>query len=125
MKMYEIIDFTNLYEKIKDSQMSLKTAYKFSRLMQRLEKEVEFYQTEFAKILQTYAKKNPDGTIVISDDGEAIEVISGKESECNLKILELRNLEAEVSGFEFTLEELDGLDLTITEVSCLLSLITE
>ena len=125
MKMYEIIDFTNLYEKIKDSQMPLKTAYKFSRLMQRLEKEVEFYQTEFAKILQTYAKKNSDGTIVISDDGEAIEVIPGKESECNLKILELRNLEAEISGFEFTLEELDGLDLTITEVSCLLSLIKE
>lgn len=125
MKMYEIIDFTNLYEKIKDDKMPLKTAYKFSRLMRYLEKEIGFYQTEFAKVLQTYGKKDSEGNLAISQDGESIEILSGKEVECNTKILELRNLDVTVEGFEFTLEELENLSLTLNEVSCMLSLIKE
>lgn len=125
MKMYEIIDFTNLYEKIKDDKMPLKTAYKFSRLMRYLEKEIGFYQAEFAKVLQTYGKKDNEGNLAISQDGESIEILPGKEVECNTKILELRNLDVTVEGFEFTLEELENLSLTLNEVSCMLSLIKE
>lgn len=125
MKMYEIIDFTNLYEKIKDDKMPLKTAYKFSRLMRYLEKEVGFYQTEFAKILQAYAKKDQNGNLAMSQDGESIEIIAGKEVECNTKIMELRNLDVTVEGFEFTLNELEDLNLTVNEVSCMLSLIKD
>ena len=124
MKMYEIIEFVNLYEKIKDSKMALKTAYKFSRLMQRLEKEVEFYQTEFIKIIQTYAKKDADGSIS-PIDGDSVEIIPGKEFECNAKIFELKNLEVEIPDLMFKLDELATLDLTIGELSCILSLIEE
>jgi hypothetical protein len=123
--MYEVIEFTNLYENIKDSKMSLKTAYKFSRLMQQLEKEINFYQTEFAKILQSYAKKDSEGNFLISDDGDSVEIIPGKELECNTKILELRSLEVEVKDITFKLQELDDLQLTISELSCILSLIEE
>lgn len=125
MKMYEIIDFTNLYEKIKDDKMSLKTAYKFSRLMRQLEKEISFYQTEFAKVLQTYAKKDNNGNVIIGDDGDSVEIIEGKEIECNTKILELRNLDVEVKDVHFALEELENLNLTISELSCILSLIED
>lgn len=125
MKMYEIIDFTNLYEKIKDDKMSLKTAYKFSRLMRQLEKEIGFYQTEFAKVLQTYAKKDSNGNVIIGDDGDSVEIIEGKEIECNTKILELRNLDVEVKDVHFALEELENLNLTISELSCILSLIED
>ena len=125
MRMYEVIEFTNLYENIKDSKMSLKTAYKFSRLMQQLEKEINFYQTEFAKILQSYAKKDSEGNFLISDDGDSVEIIPGKELECNTKILELRSLEVEVKDITFKLQELDDLQLTISELSCILSLIEE
>ena len=105
--------------------MPLKTAYKFSRLMRYLEKEIGFYQTEFAKVLQTYGKKDNEGNLAISQDGESIEILPGKEVECNTKILELRNLDVTVEGFEFTLEELENLSLTLNEVSCMLSLIKE
>ena len=125
MRMYEIIEFTNLYENIKDSKMPLKTAYKFSRLLRQLEKEIAFYQTEFAKILQTYAKKDSDGNVAISADGDSVEILPGQEVECNTKILELRNLEVEVKDITFSLEELDNLQLTISELSCILSLIEE
>ena len=124
MKMYEVVEFANLYEKIKDSKMPLKTAYKFSRLMQKLEKEIEFYQTEFIKIVQTYAKKDSSGKLA-SPDGDSVEIIPGKELECNSKIFELKNLNVDISDLTFKLDELAALDLTIGEVSCILSFIEE
>ena len=125
MKMYEVIEFASLYEKIKESKMPLKTAYNFSRLMRQLEKEIVFYQTEFTKIIQSYAKKDENGKFITTDDGESVEIISGKEIECNTKIFELKNLDVEISDISFKLEELGNLDLTIGEISCILSLIEE
>ena len=70
--MYEAIGYANLYAQIKDAKLPLKTAYKFSKLTRLLEKEINFYQEEFAKIIQTYAKKNADGKPVYID-GETSE----------------------------------------------------
>lgn len=125
MKMYEVVEFVNFYEKIKEKEMPLKTAYKFSRLMQLFEKEVEFYQNEFAKILQCYGKKDEKGAFVISEDGESVEIIAGLENECNAKIFELRNLEVDTKDYKFNLNELDNFNLTLNELSSILSLIEE
>ena len=125
MRMQDVINFASLYEKIKNEKMPLKTAYKFSRLMKELEREISFYQTEFSKIIQTYAKKNEDGGYAISSDGESIEVVAGKELECNNRINELRNLEIDINNIHFSLEELEGLNLTIMELSCIISLIED
>ena len=125
MRMQDVVNFASLYEKIKSEKMPLKTAYKFSRLMKELEKEISFYQTEFSKIIQTYAKKNEDGGYAISSDGESIEVVAGKELECNNRINELKNLEIDINNIHFSLEELEGLNLTIMELSCIISLIED
>ena len=124
MRMYEAIGYANLYAQIKDAKLPLKTAYKFSKLTRLLEKEINFYQEEFAKIIQTYAKKNADGKPVYID-GETIEIISGKEAECAEKVYELKNLEIQIDGISFTIQELDSLNLTIEEISCIISLIED
>lgn len=123
MKMYEIIDLSNLYMSIKDIKLPLKTTYKFSRLMRRAEQEMNFYSEEFGKIIETYAKRNEDGNYCFSADGQSIEIIEGKQAECNMKINELRNLEVELNDIKFTIDELECLNLSISELSCLMSLI--
>ena len=125
MKMYEIIELASLYGKIKDCKMPLKTSYKFSRLMRQVEKEQVFYQEEMTKIIQSYAKIE-NGKIVYSQDGSSIIIIPGKEQECNDKIFELKNLDIDVKDVKFTFEELeniDGLELTVAEMTCLYPLI--
>ena len=124
MRMYEAIGYTNLYAQIKNAKLPLKTAYKFSKLTRLLEKEIGFYQDEFAKIIQTYAKKDEEGKPIYID-GETIEIISGKEKECADKVYELKNLEIQVEGISFTIKELEALSLTIEEISCIISLIEE
>lgn len=122
MKMYEVLELQNLYNAISGTKMPLKTTYKFTRLMRAAEKEIEFYQTKFREIIEEYAVKE-NGELKMSEDGMAVLIIPGKENECNEKVLELRSLEVPMEGITFTIEELEGIDVSIQELNCIMSLI--
>lgn len=122
MKMSEILELQNFYLTIKDTKLPLKTAYKLTRLMRRVAQETEFYANEFSKIVDEYGKKE-NGQLVYTEDQTSIQIIPGKEIECNIKINELRDLEVDLSEFVFTIEEFEGIDLTLNQMNILLPLI--
>ena len=124
MKMYEILELQNLYNSIKDIKLPLKTTYKFTRLMRRAEEELTFYQTKFQEIIEEFGVKE-NGNYKFSEDGNSIVIIAGREAECNTKLVELRNLEVPINDIRFSVEELEQLNLSIAELTCLLSLIEE
>lgn len=124
MKMYEILDLQVLYNSISNIKLPLKTTYKFTRLMRIAEEEIAFYQKKFQEIIEEYGAKE-DGNYKFSPDGQSIIILPGKENECNEKVYELRNLEVPIEGITFTIEELDGIDVSISELSCLMSLIED
>ena len=124
MKLYEILAIQGFYNLIKDAKLPIKTTYKLARLMRRVEEETQFYQTEFAKIVDEYGLKE-NGQLVYSDDMASIKIIEGKENECNSKIIELKNLEIDMSEFSFSIEEFDKLELSITDMYGILPLIKD
>ena len=124
MKLYEILSMENFYSSIQNTQLPIKTTYKLTRLMRRIEEEAQFYQSTFAKIVDEYALKE-NGQVVYSDDKTSIKIIEGKEDECNSKILELRNLEIDMSDFEFSIEEFSNLNLTINQMNSIYPLIKD
>ena len=125
MKMYEILELQNLYNSIGNTKLPLKTTYKFARLMRRAEEELTFYQTKFQEIIEEFGQKDDKGQYKLSEDEQSVVIIPGKEAECNNRVLELRNLEIPIEGIKFTLEELEGLDVSIAELNCLMSLIED
>lgn len=124
MKMYEVLELQSLYNSISNTKMPLKTTYKFTRLMRLAEKEIEFYQTKFREIIEEYGVKE-NGELKLSEDGLSVLLIPGKEEECNQKVIELRSLEVPIEGITFTIEELEGIDVSIQELNCIMSLIEE
>lgn len=124
MKMYEIIDLQGLYQSIANIRLPLKTSYKFTRLMRRVEEELIFYQTKLQEILEDCAEMI-DGRPALTPDGRSIMVAQDKRVECEKRLTELRNLEVQIEGIKFSLEELEGIDISIAELSCLMSLIEE
>ena len=124
MKMYEVLALQNFYASAQDKKMPIKTAYKLSRLAKRAEEELQFYQKEFTRIIDEYALKK-NGQLVYSNDMSSIKIIPGKEDECSAKIMELKDLEVDLSQFEFTLDEFDSLELTLAEMSSILPLIKD
>ena len=121
MKMYEILELSNLYSSISNVKLPLKTSYKFARLMKLVEGEIIFYQTKFREIIEEYGVKE-NGEYKLTSDGQSIMIIPGKEGECNAKLFELRSLDVPIEGIKFTIEELEGINVSISELSCLMSL---
>ena len=105
MKLFEVLELQNFYALIKDAKLPIRTTYKLTRLMRQVEQETQFYQTEFAKIVEEYALKE-NGQYVYSDDMASIKIVAGKEEECGNKILELKNLDVDLSNFSFQLTNL-------------------
>ena len=124
MKMFEVLELQKLYNSIANIKLPLKTTYKFARLMRRAEEELAFYQKKFREIVEEYGVKE-NGEYKLTPDGQSIAIIPGKEVECNTKLAELRNLDVLIDGIKFTIEELEGIDVSISELSCLMSLIEE
>ena len=124
MKMYEALALQNFYASVQDKKMPIKTTYKLSRLAKRIEEEAQFYQQEFARIVDEYALKE-NGQLVYSEDMTSIKIIPGKEDECSNKIIELKELDVDLSQFEFTLDEFESLELTLAEMSSILPLIKD
>jgi predicted transcriptional regulator len=123
--MYEILELQTLYSSIANIRMPLKTTYKFTRLMKRAETELEFYQTKFQEIVAEYGEKDDNGQYKFTEDGQSIVIIAGKEQECNAKLFELRNLDVEINDIKFSIEELEGIDVSISELACIMSLIED
>ena len=92
--------------------------------MRRAEQELEFYQQKFQEIVEEYGVKEND-QYKLTPDGQSIVIIPGKEIECNTKIAELRDLDVQIDDIKFSIDELSGIDISISEMSCLMPLIEE
>lgn len=125
MKMYQILGIKNFCDIIKKENMPIKTAYKFSKLLSRLNEEVRFYQERFYEILEKYGEKDQEGNFIFTDDGKNIKINSDKLTDCQNDINELNNLEIVVDNIKFTLDELSFLNLKIEEVDLFFPLIEE
>lgn len=124
MKLHEVLVLPTFCSSIQDKKMPIKTAYKLSRLAKRAEEESAFYQSQFTKIVDEFAQKE-NGQLVYSEDMTSIKIIPGKEEECANKISELRDVEVDLSQFEFAIEEFENLELTIAQMSAILPFIKD
>ena len=104
--MEQIIDFRNSGDFFRSAELPLKGAYKLNKIRKNVEKEADFYSDKFQEIVDTYAKKDEEGNVVFSEDGNQIMIIEDKIEECNEKLLDLQNLEVEIENYDLKLEDL-------------------
>ena len=119
--MEELIAFRNNGDFFSGHQLPLKGAYKLSKIKKAVEKESEFYSEKFQEIVNEYAKKNEDGTVVFSEDGNQIMIKDGMIAECNQALNELQKLEVEIENYNLSIEDLgEGIECTTEELEALM-----
>ena len=119
--MRQVIDFRNNEGFFADVNLPLKGAYKINKIRKAIEKEGEFYSSKFQEIVNTYAKKDDNGDIVFSEDGEQIIIQDDKIEECNQALSELQRLEVEIDNCNLTIEDLgENLECTPDELDALM-----
>lgn len=125
LKMGQVYEFQRFYENIKNIKLPLKIAYKLNKLIIQINTESSFYQQRFSEIINEFGKRDENGELIYSSDKTSVEIMDGRRLECQQKIEELQNLEVNIEGIEFTTDELESLNLTISEMGCLMPFIKE
>ena len=125
LTMNQGLDIQGLMLRLKNEKIPLKTAYKFNKLLNILEKELSFYQEKINEIISNYSQKDEDGNPILSEDKTSVQIVKDKIEECQKKMEELSNIEFEINDISFSLDELENIDLTVLEVRSLMPLIKE
>ena len=119
--MDQIIAFRNNGDFFGGATLPLKGAYKLNKIKKAVEKEGEFYTDKFQEIVDTYAKKDDDGNLVFSEDGNQIMIKDGMVEECNKALADLQELEVQIENYGLTLEDLgQNVECTPDELEALM-----
>ena len=119
--MDQIIAFRNNGDFFAGASLPLKGAYKINKIKKAVEKEGEFYTEKFQEIVDTYAKKDDNGNLVYSEDGNQIMIKDGMVEECNKALADLQELEVEIENYNLTLDDLgENLECTPEELEALM-----
>ena len=111
--MDQIIDFRNNGDFFDGVNLPLKAAYKLNKVRKAVEKEGEFYSEKFQEILNQYAKKDENGELVFSEDGDQIMIKEDMIDECNKALNDLQTLEVQIETYGLSIDEF-GEDLECT-----------
>lgn len=127
LKMFQIVDMSHFYQRVKKLRLPIKTAHELSKLAAAVDKELEFYQEEFNKIMSEYAQKDAKGGYIFTDETkQAIKVEKGKEKECEDKLKELMNLDINMNiELKLKIEDFGAIEITIEELLPILPFIQE
>lgn len=119
--MDQIIAFRNAEDIFENYKLPLKVAYKLNKLKKAIEVEGEFYSNKFQEIVDTYAKKDDNGQIVFSDDGNQIMIQDGKVEECNQALEDLQALTVEIDNCNLTIDDFgDDIECTPEDLEALM-----
>ena len=119
--MNQIIAFRHNGDFFGAANLPLKGAYKLNKIRKAVDKEAEFYSEKFQQIVQDYAKKDEEGNVVFSEDGNQIMIQDDKLVECNKALEDLQSLEVEIDTYNLTIEDLgEGIECTPDQLDALM-----
>lgn len=126
VKIYEIQQFNEVYNKIKDITLPIKLGYRLAKLAAQCQKEMEIYQSQLTKLIQEYGARDEKGELIPTEDGTGIKIKEDKIKECQDKITELITIDVElneepilISFFE------DDVKLSVDDIKCLSPFLSE
>ena len=109
-------------ERLYNKRFNLQTQYKILKLVKAIEEEDELMNQSVLKIANEYAEKDNNGEVVKTEDG-GIKIDENKKAELALALNEMNTAQLQLPDIYFSLEEFDGLDLTLEELDAFMPFI--
>ena len=123
LKMYQLTELTPIFDKMKSSKLPFKTAYRVTLFMQETEKHLNFYQESFRNLLNEYGKKDENGNVMPTEDGQGVLLVEETTQEAYQKLGELRELDVELSDYKFDLNAFGDIEISPQEMILLVPFI--
>lgn len=125
IQLYQILEFSDFFAKVKTAKLSFKTSYRLTTLATEIQKNVEFFQTQLNALIQEYSKKDEGGYPIPTPDGSGVLLAEETMEEAHKRFNELHNLEVDLPDITFAIEEFETLELSPMEISAILPFIQE
>ena len=112
-------------EKIKTKQMPIQISYRIARLIPILEREKQTYFETLKNLIEKYGARDENGKLYVSEDGNTVPIIPEFKEKCFTEITELEETMIEIDLPIFSINELDGIDLSIKDIINLNPILSE
>ena len=124
IKIYQVLGILSIYERVRELKVPAKVAYKFNKLCNALKNDADFYRVELNKIIERYGERDENGSLIPLEYG-GVKIKSEDMPTAQKEINNLDNLEVDAPDIKFTVDELDGLQLSIEDFNRILPFIEE
>lgn len=126
MKFSEVFQVLEIRNLLVNQKLPIRVSYKFTRFFNELESEAKFFNDTLQKLIEEYGKKDEEGNFIYTEDKQGVKIQDDKFQECMDKIDELNKLEVNLTYVpEFTLDELEPLNLEMKYIDLLLPYIKD
>lgn len=125
LKIYQLTDLPTFFDKVKTQKLPFKTSYRLTLLIQEVEKHINFYQEQFRNLLNEYGKKDENGNLIPTEDGQGIMLTEETMNEAYAKLAELRELEVTLPEVKFSVDDFANVELSPQEMVIIMPFIQE
>lgn len=121
----QVVSVLEVAELFQNQKLSIKTAYALTKLFSRANEEYKFYKNKLQEIIEKYAQRDENGEKILLDDGKSISIDKDFTDACSKELDELQNFEIEMPELLFSLDDFNGVNLTIEELQPLMPFIKD
>lgn len=126
MKIAKILAFEQVYPKLKNLPLNVKTSFILSKIHQLALLDIEIYKNSLSNIINKYGKKDENGNLKISENDNFIPIEENKIKECQKEIEELENIEVNnYDIYKISIEDLINIELTPEDLDNLTAFLKE
>ena len=119
----EILEKVGMLGEISRKTLPVKVSYAIGKNIGKIESELKHYNNEREKIVEKYCEKDEKGKLKIENGNYVIKDDEKENWNKDMKILQ--DIEIEFDVHKFKLEELNGYDMTASEMMCIDFMIEE
>lgn len=124
MNITELLHAGAVLNQLAQTKTTSTLAYKIMKFCKSVAVEEEFYNNKRAEIIKEYSVKDEQGNPVISEDG-IVDIIVEKRQEAFSAMNDLNNIKVEAPNIKFKLTELEGFELSASDMFALDAFIEE
>lgn len=124
IKRRDIQPILYVMEELKDKKFNVELQYKFIKLKKSLTDELAIYQEQVFDNCKDFFEVDENGEYVVSPEG-GYAIQKEKIKECNMMIYNLDNVDVQIPDMYLSLDELDGLGLSLASLEVLERFIKE
>ena len=116
LKVQELLNGLDVLEKLKDKSLPIKLSYQLARAIKTLREEKETYFQVIQELVEKYGERDENNNLKSTEDKKGVLIKSEYKQECFEQIDKIDKTLIKIELPEFSIEDFDGLGLTVDEV---------